>query len=264
MLPTALILERLYRVPARTHRRRLLTSVPAAERARTNAAEDAVAGTAEQGIYASFMSSKTLWFASFVALGTADFGSVAQLTPTSFLVLEGMGAAGGAGLLASSASDLKKSKSTEEKLDSANNIAWGGQGLMYLVPDSLGALQLGLGLGLVGSAMQTAVGLMRLRHGLVGQDQSQVKLGLLDVGGGLLWLAWDLVGARQPIFIGAYIAVKAGREAYANRKAFVRFLRSLKTGALDSCRRATRTLESTWQEFEAGFNEGWNERGSPA
>jgi hypothetical protein len=101
-------------------------------------------------------------------------------------------------------------------------MAWGGQGLSHLVPSTLGVSAVGLGLGLVGSAMQTGAGLIRVQRGLRASDASMVKLGLLDVGGGLLWLGWDLLGARQPLFIASYMLAKIGREAYANREALHR------------------------------------------
>lgn len=212
---------------------------------------------AQEEVSADLMSSKKVWLASFVALGTADFGSLIQLSSTSLVALDGLGVVGGAGLVGTSATALKKSRSPEEKLDAANNIAWGGQGLMYLVPSSAGALQIGLGLGLVGSAMQTAVGLMRVGRGLRSSDHSMVKLGLLDVGGGLLWLGWDLAGVRQPLFISAYIVAKAGREAYANREALAGLLDSIKGKALSAYRRTTSALEEVWSEFEAGYEAGW-------
>ena len=214
---------------------------------------------AEQTDSGGVLSSKQVWLASFVALGTADFGSLTQLTSTSLAVLDGLGAVGGAGLIATSAGGLKKGSSDEEKLDAANNIAWGGQGLMYLAPSTLGAWEVALGLGLVGSAMQTAVGVMRVRRGLLASDLPTVKLGMLDVGGGLLWLAWDLVGARHPVFISAYIVAKAGREAYANREACLGFLASIKDKALSTYREASSALETIWDEFEAGFDAGYNE-----
>lgn len=206
---------------------------------------------------ASFLSNRNLWLASFVALGTADFGALASAGASSLLALEGLGVAGGTGLIVTSAKDLKRTTSTEEKLDAANNIAWGGQGLMYLFPGSTGALELGLGLGLVGSAMQTAVGLMRVQRGLVRSDRSMIKLGALDVGGGLLWLGWDLLGIRQPLFVGAYILAKAGREAYVGRKTLTGLLGAIKQKAQRGYREAASVLESAWREFEAGYDAGY-------
>ena len=204
---------------------------------------------------ASLMSSKKVWLASFVALGAADFGSLANLSSSSFAVLDGVGAAGGAGLLATSAKALDKKNSIEDNLDAANNAAWGAQGLMYLVPSSLGAMEVALGFGLVGSTMQTAVGVMRIQRGVMSADESQIKLGLLDFGSGLLWLAWDLMGARQPLFIGAYVVAKVGRETYANRKAFLGFVGSMKERALSTYQAATSALETAWRAFEDGYND---------
>jgi hypothetical protein len=129
---------------------------------------------------------------------------------------------------------------------------------MYLVPSSFGALEVGLGLGIVGSSMQTVVGLMRVQRGVSSSDQSMIKLGLLDVGGGLLWLTWDLLGARQPLFIGSYILVKAGREAYANRREFSAFLASIQQKALGTYRKASTALETAWNDFEVGYQAGFN------
>lgn len=204
----------------------------------------------------SSSSNKLLWLASFVALGTADFGAVANVSSSALLALEGLGVAGGTGLVVTSTKDLKKSRTTEEKLDAGNNIAWGGQGLMYLFPGSAGALEVGLGLGLVGSAMQTAVGLMRVQRGIAYSDQSMIKLGALDVGSGLLWLAWDLLGLRQPLFVTAYILAKAGRESYAGRKTLSAMFGAIKKKAQQNYREATLALESAWREFEAGFEAG--------
>jgi hypothetical protein len=216
---------------------------------------DEVVDRATEAQAASLMSSKKVWLASFVALGTADFGSLANLSSSSFAVLDGLGAAGGAGLIATSAHALEKKNSIEDNLDAANNAAWGAQGLMYLVPSSLGAMEAALAFGLVGSAMQTAVGLMRIQRGVVRADETQVKLGLLDLGTGLLWLGWDLMGARQPLFIGAYVMAKVGRETYANRKAFLGFLGSMKERAFSTYHAATNALETALRAFEDGYND---------
>lgn len=211
-----------------------------------------------RSLYARITESKAVWFASFAALGTADFGSLANLTTSSFSALQGLGAAGGTGLIATSTAALSKSETPEDKLDAANNVAWGAQGLMYLVPSGLGTMEVALGLGIVGSAMQTGVGLMRVQRGLAHWDQSMVTLGILDVSGGLLWLAWDLLGARQPLFVGAYILAKAGREAYANRKSVRGFLGSIGAKARDKCRSTSGAVKRVWRDFEAGYEDGWD------
>jgi hypothetical protein len=241
------------RVAARPARPVATRSAPPA----TEPSAEVVDQASETEPVASFMSSKTVWLASFVALGTADFGSLANLSSSSFAVLNGLGAAGGAGLVATSAKALDKKNSVEDNLDAANNAAWGAQGLMYLVPSSLGAMEVALGFGLVGSTMQTAVGLRRIQRGVVSSDESLVKLGLLDLGTGLLWLAWDLIGARQPLFIGAYVVAKVGRETYANRKAFRGFLGSMKERALSTYEAATSALETALRAFEDGYDESF-------
>jgi hypothetical protein len=213
-----------------------------------------------QGVLARAVASKRVWASSFVALGVADFGSLAQLTSQALTALQGLGAAGGAGLIVTSASALKRSRNFDEVLDAANGLAWGGQGLLYLVPRVPTALRFGLGLGLVGSAMQTAVGVRRLKRGLVARDAELAKLGALDIGGGLAWLSWDLFGVRHPIFVSAYVVAKVGRETYANRAAVVGFLgnvtRKAKRGYVD----ALSAVDAARRAFEDGVQQGLEAR----
>jgi len=160
---------------------------------------------------------EAIWLGSFVTLGAVDVISLGSLSPRLLSTLGVLGIAGGAGLVATSAHDLRHAVDPYLEIDAASDIAWGVQGLLYL-SRSAAAQAASVVLGLAGAAAQTSVGVLRIRRGLRSSQAAEVKLGVLDLGGGLLWLGWDLIGWSQPIFIGTYVVLMVGREAYANKR----------------------------------------------
>jgi hypothetical protein len=175
-------------------------------------------------------SGNKVWLPSFVSLGAADVASVSAGPTPALMGLKVLGVAGGAGLLVTSLADLKKAKTVEQLLDAAGDLAWGAQGLLTLASSPRAAVA-AVGLGIVGAAAQTAAGVQRIRTGIVRGDRSVATLGVLDLGGGLLWLGWEILGWDQPLFVGSYVVLMVGREAYANRKVVIEFLRSLQADA---------------------------------
>ena len=107
-------------------------------------------------------------------------------------------------------------------MDAANDLAWGTQGLLYLSSSANSLQTAALGLGIAGALTQTTVGILRIHKGITKGERPLIKLGALDVGGGLLWLGWDLIGWEQPLFIGSYVVLMIAREAYANKEAMYR------------------------------------------
>jgi hypothetical protein len=103
-------------------------------------------------------------------------------------------------------------------MDAGSDLAWGSQGMASLVQHST-LTRIAQGLGVVGGLCQIGAGCHRILVGSRQHDRSQIKLGMLDVAGGALWLGWDLAGFSNPWFIGGYAAVMVGREAYDNRDA---------------------------------------------
>ena len=167
-----------------------------------------------------------VYLPSFVSLGAADVASVSARTSPALMGLNVLGVAGGAGLLVTSLADLRKAKTVEQLFDAVGDLAWGAQGLLTLAASSRAATA-AVGLGIVGAAAQTAVGLQRIKTGIVRGDRSVATLGALDLGGGLLWLGWEVLGWDQPLFVGSYVVLMVGREAYANREVVIKFLRSV-------------------------------------
>jgi hypothetical protein len=180
-------------------------------------AEDTLRRIVSSGIPAS-----AIWIPSFLALGAADVASSTRGMAVSTRAVDFLGAAGGIGLVAGSMRDWQKARTLDEHLDAGNDLAWGTQGLLYLSSAPL-ASKVGLGFGLVGSLAQSWVGVRRIRQGLQHGDGEAVKLGALDLGGGLLWLSWDVAGVGSPLFVASYVAVMIGREAYVSREGLKRF-----------------------------------------
>ena len=171
-----------------------------------------------------------VWLPSFVSLGAADVASLSHSASPVLKGLEVVGAVGGAGLIATSLRDLNNAKTVEQKLDASSDFAWGAQGLLYL-SSMPAATVVAVGLGVAGAAAQTVVGLRRIKNGVVLRDRSMTTLGALDVGGGLLWLGWDLLGWEQPLIVGSYVLLMIGREAYANKEAVLEIVQSVKEEA---------------------------------
>ncbi len=167
-----------------------------------------------------------VWLGSAVSLASAELGETALATSrvagraarSGRVGLRLFGFAGAAGLALTGAHELGLAASTSEKLDAASDLAWGAQGL------SDGLLgKAALGLGVVGALCQTAAGCRRIYKGWKEHDRAKVKLGALDLAGGLTWLGWDLAGTSNPYFLGAYAGIMIAREGYANRDALKAF-----------------------------------------
>jgi hypothetical protein len=64
-----------------------------------------------------------------------------------------------------------------------------------------------------------SAGVLRIQRGIRQRDKHDVKLGTLDVGGGILWAALDVAAWANPLVLGSYVVLMVGREAYANKDA---------------------------------------------
>ena len=192
---------------------------------------------------------KQVWLPSFIGLGAADIASISHKSSPLLRGIEIAGLAGAAGLVAVSIHDLKHAETMHDKMDAAGDLAWGVQGLLYLSSLSPVVNTCAVGLGVVGAATQTTVGILRIKDGLAQQDLSMIKLGALDVGGGLLWIGWDLLAWEQPLFIGGYVLLMIGREAYASRNAVEAWPKkaqtSLRTGCVEACAAAVDIWDET-------------------
>jgi hypothetical protein len=168
-------------------------------------------------------STRTIWLPSFMALGSADVALASVTAARSSLGLEVVGAAGGLGLMVTSTVNLWRARTGAEALDSAADLAWGVQGFSY-VTGAARVASLTQGMGFVGAAARTSVGVLRIRQGVRTRDPETVKLGTLDLGAGILWGALDVVGWSHPLVLGSYVVMMVGREAYANRETLQRVL----------------------------------------
>jgi hypothetical protein len=192
-------------------------------------------------------STKEVSFASFLGLGTADVVGLSHEVTRLSQTIGVLGVGGALGLIATSIHDLRSSKPAAEKWDAASNLAWGQQGLVKLSSSTF-ALNTAIGLGVVGGLIQTGVGVSRIRRGYKVRDSASIKLGVLDVGSGLLWLGWDLLALEAPLFIGSYVLVRVSREAYANRESVGQFARKARS-------RAARTYDAYAAGVETIANE---------
>jgi hypothetical protein len=159
-----------------------------------------------------------IWLPSFLGLGATDFVLSTKALGGTTKGLGLLGAAGGVGLIAASSLDLWRSQTPEEFLDAGGDLAWGVQGLSYLtVTPSVATLTTGL--GFVGAVVQMSSGVLRITRGVRVKDTHSMKLGALDIGGGILWAALDVAAWGNPIVLGSYVVLMVGREAYANKDA---------------------------------------------
>jgi hypothetical protein len=159
-----------------------------------------------------------IWLPSFLGLGATDIAFSSSRLSRAAKGLTLVGAAGGAGLMAASSLDLWHARTPEEVLDASGDLAWGAQGLTYIAAAPATA-RLVAGLGLVGAAAQMSAGVMRIARGVSLRDTQALKLGGLDLSGGILWAALDVAGWSNPVVLGSYVVLMVGREAYANRDA---------------------------------------------
>ena len=197
-------------------------------------------------------SATKVWWPSFLTLGVADVASLSHSTSPFLRGLELVGAVGGAGLIATSIRDMKHAKTNEQKMDAVGDFAWGTQGLLYL-SSSPGAMIAAVGLGVAGAAVQTGVGLKRITDGIRQGDSTMATLGALDLGGGLLWLGWDLLGWDQPAIVGTYVVLMVGREAYANKEMFRDIIDTVRDGAKMDLAAAREVLVDTTQLVSQAF-----------
>jgi hypothetical protein len=166
-----------------------------------------------------------IWLPSFITLGAADVALSTNTFARSAKCLGIVGAVGGAGLVVSSATDLWHAETAEEVLDATGDLAWGVQGISYLTAAPATAVMTA-GLGFVGAVVQMSAGLLRITQGIRVRDPHTVKLGTLDVGGGMLWAALDVASWGNPLVLGTYVVLMVGREAYASKEALRKSWRS--------------------------------------
>jgi hypothetical protein len=176
------------------------------------------------GRAATSKTTMNVWLPSFLTLGAVDTALSSARIARSAKGLGIVGAAGGVGLIAASTLDLMRSSSAEEVLDATGDLAWGIQALSYITAAPTAA-KLTAGLGFVGAVVQMSAGMLRITQGVRTRDGQLVKLGTLDVGGGVLWAALDVAAWGNPLVLGSYIVLMVGREAYANKDAILRKLR---------------------------------------
>jgi hypothetical protein len=162
-----------------------------------------------------------IWLPSFLGLGATDIAYSSSRISRAAKGLAVVGAAGGAGLIAASSLDLWHAKTPEDVLDASGDLAWGAQGLTYIIAAPTAA-RFVTGLGLVGAAAQMSSGVMRIVRGVSLRDKQALKLGGLDLSGGILWAALDVAAWSNPVVLGSYVVLMVGREAYANKDALRR------------------------------------------
>jgi hypothetical protein len=160
----------------------------------------------------------SIWLPSFIGLGATDVALASSTLARSAKGLKVIGAVGGAGLMVASTLDLCRAESAEEVLDATGDLAWGVQGLSYLTAGQA-AVRLTAGFGFVGAVVQMSAGMLRISHGIRIRDTESLKLGTLDVGGGMLWAALDVAAWASPLALAGFVVLMVGREAYANKEA---------------------------------------------
>jgi hypothetical protein len=159
-----------------------------------------------------------IWLPSFLALGATDIARSSSALAATMKGLGVVGAVGGVGLMAASTLDLRRAETPEEVLDATGDFAWGVQGLSYLTAAPTAA-RLTVGLGFIGAFVQMSAGMIRITRGIRIRDMQIVKLGTLDLGGGILWAALDVAAWGNPLVLGSYVVLMVGREVYANKEA---------------------------------------------
>jgi hypothetical protein len=159
-----------------------------------------------------------IWLPSFIGLGATDVALASSTLARSAKGLGVVGAVGGAGLMVASTLDLCRAQSAEEVLDATGDLAWGVQGLSYLTVAPTAA-RLTAGVGFVGAVVQMSAGMLRISHGVRIRDTQSLKLGTLDLGGGILWAALDVAAWASPLALAGFVVLMVGREAYANKEA---------------------------------------------
>ena len=124
----------------------------------------------------------------------------------------------GVTLAAASALELARARTHLERADAAHGVAWGLQsvggigGMWWKAPGW--AAPAAYGLGLTGGAIQTAVGLYRLRTGWARRDRRTLILGAIDTGAGASWIASTVTG--NPITLGVFFGLTGVRLIYTN------------------------------------------------
>jgi hypothetical protein len=162
------------------------------------------------------------------AVSVTRWGASLATSRAFALSLRGFGAIGAGGLIVTSAHGLATARGAADRLDAGSDLAWGLRGLSTYAAGagaSTGWLHAAQGLGAVGALCQVGAGSCRIRLGLERHDRSLVRIGALDLAGGLLSLSWNLLGVSSPWLIGAYAATMAVREIYANREPLKAFAR---------------------------------------
>ena len=149
--------------------------------------------------------------ASVSGLTVAGVGSVVKTSAQAAPKLRALGGIAGGVLIVASAAGLVSADTGLERADAAHGLAWGMQSLGEVVR---GGSTLTTALGVGGGAIQTAVGLHRVRSGIKQKDRRQVILGSLDIVAGAAWVASATTG--NPITAGVFLVATAARVGYAN------------------------------------------------
>ncbi|HUS67771.1 MAG TPA: hypothetical protein VMZ28_24720 [Kofleriaceae bacterium] len=149
--------------------------------------------------------------ASVSGLTVAGVGTVVKSSAQTAPRLSALGGVAGAALIVASVAGLASAETGLDRADAAHGLAWGMQSMGEVVR---GSSTVTAALGVGGGAIQTAVGLHRVRSGIVQKDRRQVILGSLDVVAGAAWIASATTG--NPITAGVFLVATAARVGYAN------------------------------------------------
>lgn len=169
---------------------------------------------AVQRVFEFFRPGQRVGALSASSLTVAGSRSLSAVQPA----LAAVSGVAGVTLAAASALELARARTHIERADAAHGVAWGLQsvggigGMWWNAPGWAAPVAAGLGLG--GGAIQTAVGLYRLKTGLALRDRRTLILGVLDTGAGATWIASTLTG--NPITLGAFFGLTGVRLLYTN------------------------------------------------
>ena len=154
----------------------------------------------------------------------------------------------GVGALALSAAsivDYRRALDNPGKADAAHGLAWGLQSLAALAGNAVSNEILrttSVWLGIGGGAIQTALGLYRLKDGIARRDRRVTILGALDLVSGVSWIA--STASYNPIALAVFLGSTGVRVVYANA--------GLIKSKLEGARERLSSRRRTMREAEQG------------
>ncbi|HUS65958.1 MAG TPA: hypothetical protein VMZ28_15505 [Kofleriaceae bacterium] len=123
----------------------------------------------------------------------------------------------GIALSVASLVDYRRALDGPGKADAAHGLAWGLQSLAALAGNAVSSPLLqsaSTWLGVGGGAIQSGLGLYRLKDGLARRDRRVTILGALDLVSGVSWIASTV--SFNPVALGVFLASTGVRVVYAN------------------------------------------------